>query len=751
MPELLLALALIYVTIYGSILGYNGINELPLIGVSVCYVYILVIFGCCFLLFLGFSDFLWYGLIISGSFKIDNLAIFSKVLIGVASIFFIFNVTLYLKFAKINHFEYPLIIVFAILGLYLLCSSNDLMFAYLAIEIQSLAFYILAAFKRRSGYSIDSGLKYFVLGSLSSVLFLFGTSIIYGSIGSIQFNIFGDLLTWDFASKNSILFAVGKGSICFTLDKILNETLHLNLVSEVQLSRILDKFNVLKSNNRVGDLDLYIFSKILNEDFFRLKKKWSDQLSKSNMDILDFSWNKKIKSCVEYPFFSSFEDAESSSTYSALNSISETSLHRKMIKSHFTFISNRYIKLVYCDYFWNMFNKLTEYSQNDYLIDYSFLTEYSLVETTIDVMSWTWYRNSGIRTDLIDYSLNNDDNDFAKNKVFFLNKFFPALLSDKSNPEIEHYILTKITKVLTYIICYYEPYGYYRDYSFGFWRIIEPGLIFILTGIFLKLALAPFHSWAIDVYEGSPSSSSFFFAVISKLGIFILLLRVCYSSFYSYISSWQYYCIILAVFSIFVGSVAGLEQRKLKSLLAYSSVSHGGYSILSFSSGSFEGIQMVLNYLFIYTLSGLCVWSVILILNVHKKSCNNNKTISDVALLIKSNPVFSYVFLIGLFSMAGVPPTAGFLAKVGVILVIVGSGFYIYSMIAVISSMFSTFYYIRLIKISNFENKLVGKLYKKINSNITDLLGFLTILTILIFANPSVLFFWSYKTILLFQ
>ena len=107
------------------------------------------------------------------------------------------------------------------------------------------------------------------------------------------------------------------------------------------------------------------------------------------------------------------------------------------------------------------------------------------------------------------------------------------------------------------------------DYSF-----VEFGLSLVLFSLFIKLALAPFHLWSLDVYEGAPTSSTFFFAVITKLSIFVLLIRLCYQSFFSLYSCWQFYSLCTGLFSIFIGSFGGLKQRRLKTLIAYSSTSH---------------------------------------------------------------------------------------------------------------------------------------------------------------------------------
>jgi len=297
--------------------------------------------------------------------------------------------------------------LFSILGLFLLCVSNDLITAYLAIELQSLSFYVLAAFKKNSTFSVEAGLKYFILGAFSSGLFLFGSSLIYGITGTVNLEDFKDLFFW-------------------------------------------------------------IFSKNIN-------------IGIENLNLLQFA------------------------------------------------------------------------------------------------------------------------------------------------------------------------------------------LIFVLISLFFKLALAPFHLWSPDIYEGSPTSSTFFFAVVPKLSIFILLLRVCYYGFFTFIDSWRYLIVIIGVLSILVGSFVGLEQRKFKSLLAYSSIGHMGYLLICFSTGSIEGIQTLFSYLIVYMSSGLCVWSIFVITRLKNNySKKQNKDLADLVLLNKSNKILAIILTIALLSIAGLPPMIGFIVKFGV-------------------------------------------------------------------------------------
>lgn len=190
-PEFFLGLSLIYIVLYSTIICcykkyYN------LIFSSIVNLSILVLFFVTFLFYndthicLNFTNF--FNTIIS-----DNLSFFSKFLIALCSLCFLFFFQQSLKFQKINHFEYVLLLLFALLGVFLLCSSNDLITAYLSIELQSLVFFVLAAFKKNSAFSVEAGLKYFVLGAFTTSLFLFGSSFVYGLTGTTNFEDLKDL------------------------------------------------------------------------------------------------------------------------------------------------------------------------------------------------------------------------------------------------------------------------------------------------------------------------------------------------------------------------------------------------------------------------------------------------------------------------------------------------------------------------------------------------------------------------------
>jgi len=202
--------------------------------------------------------------------------------------------------------------------------------------------------------------------------------------------------------------------------------------------------------------------------------------------------------------------------------------------------------------------------------------------------------------------------------------------------------------------------------------------------------------------------------------------------------------------SVIVGSFGGLEQKKLKSLLAYSSISHMGYTLIAFSTGTFEGIQSLFCYLFLYMIAGLCIWSIFLMLQFkYKYTKKQNKDLTDLNLLSKSNNILALFFSTVLLSIAGLPPMIGFLVKIGIFLVSIEASMYFVAIISILCSVISTFYYIRIVKIMYFENSVAGKLYYPIKSNISILVVCLFYFLLFLFANPTLIYLFSYKITLL--
>ena len=473
-------LSLLVLLLYAIYVGSNSTLNFPLIHSTVVVLSLQVLFST-FLLVNSLEYVTAEITVFNSSLVIDTLSLSSKKCVLLACFLCLVIMQNDFKEQSINSFEYTILLMLSVFGAILMCSSNDLITAYLAIEVQSLSFYILAAFKKNSTFSMDAGLKYFILGALSSSILLFGSSLIYGMTGTTNFEHFHQLC--------------------------------------------------------------------------------------------------------------SYEDIRTSSIYSS-----------------------------------NLF--------------------------------------------------------------------------------------------------------------------IQFGLILVLSSLFFKLSVAPFHVWSPDVYEGSLSCSTLVFSVIPKLGLFVLVVRLFFYSFDTFSEKFRYLFVYSSLLSIIVGSFGGLEQTKVKTLLAFSSISHMGYSVLAFSSGVVEGVQVMYCYLLVYMLSGVSLWSIFFSTKLKQPFDKHNKDLTDFSSLAKSNNTVSICLVTTLLSLAGFPPFIGFYTKMSVFSVTIESSMYSATIIAVLCGVISTYYYIRIIKISYFEQTTSGHLYLPIKSPTALIITVVFCLTVGVFLSPSLLYLY---------
>jgi NADH-quinone oxidoreductase subunit N len=472
LPEFFFSTSILTLILYGSIFFLSEYN-FPLISNSTCYLSILIVIGTSILVYYTKDV---SCVIFNGVFICDALSQNAKffILLG-GFVCLVINIS-YIKIYRVNSFEYFLLLLLALLGLLLLCSSFDIMAVYLAIELQSLCLYILAAFLRESAYSTEAGLKYFILGASSSGLLLFGFSFIYGFSGLTNFE-----------------------SIC-----------------------------------------LFCF------------------------------------------------------------------------------------------------------------------------------------------------------------------------LEEKTNFTLQI--------VISFIIC----------------------------AILFKLAVAPFHFWSPDIYEGSPLNSTVFFALIPKIAFLLLFLRIFLFCFGTQFYLWQPVLLSCAFASVLIGTFSALKQRKLKRLLAFSSISHVGYIFLAISSLSIEGVQAAFFYIIVYMFTSSGIWSFICSFDFYLSSIDRPRTISDL-LHTKLNRVLAFSGAVGFFSMAGIPPFVGFFAKYFIFLSTINLSFYVISICVVLISVVSTYYYIRLVKVLFFEKASKSRFFKPLSKEISFVLYFSSLSTCFFFFNPNLLWLLSYQ------
>jgi len=222
------------------------------------------------------------------------------------------------------------------------------------------------------------------------------------------------------------------------------------------------------------------------------------------------------------------------------------------------------------------------------------------------------------------------------------------------------------------------------------------GIVFLVAGMAFKISAAPFHMWTPDVYEGSPTIVTAFFAVAPKLAAMALFLRVSYGMLGTTTESWQQVVVAIALASMMIGALGAIMQTDLKRLMAYSSIAHMGYALVGLSSATPQGISAVMVYMAIYVVSSLGIFGIILTLSHDGKAVTK---INDLAGYSRTHPIMAASMLIFLFSMAGIPPFGGFFGKWFVFSAAVNAGYVPLAIFGVLTSVIGAFYYIRIIKV----------------------------------------------------
>jgi len=453
LPEIFLSLS-IFATLLIGVFFKNSYNLVTNLTYLIIVILLLIIFN-------SFNE---SGNLFSNSFVSNSFINFFKILILLGTLFVMFITQNFIRETKINYFEYPLLLLFSVLGMFFMISANDLMSFYLGLELQSLALYILAAFDRDNLKSNESGIKYFILSALSSGLLLYGCSLLYGFTGSTNFE-------------------------------------------EINLKMKLENTGAI----------------------------------------------------------------------------------------------------------------------------------------------------------------------FA--------------------------------------------------------------MVFILAGLAFKVSAVPFHMWTPDVYQGSPSSVTSFFAVVPKVAGIAILIRFVQIPFEQLIDQWKNILVFMALASMILGAVAAIGQTNIKRLIAYSSIGHIGYALAGISTGTVTGYSSSITYISIYVIMNLGVFGCIFLM---KKKNNYCEDIKDLAGISKQNPLLAISFLIIMFSLAGIPPLAGFFAKFYVFMSVIESGMYTLAIVGLLSTVISAFYYLRIIKIIYFDE--IKDPFDKIkNLGITSTVFLSCSVLVLFFLYPSIL------------
>ncbi|MEH3125853.1 NADH-quinone oxidoreductase subunit NuoN [Agrobacterium cavarae] len=232
------------------------------------------------------------------------------------------------------------------------------------------------------------------------------------------------------------------------------------------------------------------------------------------------------------------------------------------------------------------------------------------------------------------------------------------------------------------------------------------GLVFVLAGLAFKISAVPFHMWTPDVYEGAPTPVTAFLAAAPKIGAMAIFVRVVVDAFQPVFADWQQIVVFVSIASMLLGSFAAIGQKNIKRLMAYSSIGHMGYALVGLAAGNESGVAGVLIYMAVYM--GMTLGTFACILAMRRKEVGNVENVDDLAGLSSTNPFMALVLTTLMFSLAGIPPLAGFFAKYYVFLAAIEAKLYALAIIGVVASVVGAYYYLRIVKLMWFDDAKGG-------------------------------------------
>jgi NADH-quinone oxidoreductase subunit N len=258
------------------------------------------------------------------------------------------------------------------------------------------------------------------------------------------------------------------------------------------------------------------------------------------------------------------------------------------------------------------------------------------------------------------------------------------------------------------------------------------GLVFLFVGFCFKISAVPFHMWTPDVYEGAPTPVTAFFAAAPKVAGMAIFVRAAITAFPGIVHDWQQIVTFVSIASMALGAFAAIGQRNIKRLMAYSSIGHMGFALVGLAAGTSAGVQGVLIYMAIYVAMTLGSFAVILSMRRGGVFVEN---ISDLAGLARTHPTMAFFFAMLMFSLAGIPPLAGFFAKFYVFLAAINAGLYALAVIGVLTSVVGAFYYLMIVKTMYFDEP--AQSFDAMPGLLRLTLGVSGIINLLFFAWPA--------------
>jgi len=259
------------------------------------------------------------------------------------------------------------------------------------------------------------------------------------------------------------------------------------------------------------------------------------------------------------------------------------------------------------------------------------------------------------------------------------------------------------------------------------------GLVFVLAGLCFKMSLVPFHMWTPDVYEGAPTPVTTFFATAAKVAAVAVTVRIVMTAFPGLQNEWRQIIVFVAILSMLLGSFAAIAQTNIKRLMAYSSIGHMGFALVGLAAGNEQGAAGVMIYMAIYVLMTIGTFAAILSMRIGDRYVED---IKDLAGLARTNGLMAYVIAAMMFSLAGIPPLAGFFAKWYVFLAAINAGLTGLAIIGMLASAVAAFYYLRIVKVMFFDESAPA--FDRVNPEVTAVMATtgLIVLTFALFPGP---------------
>jgi len=258
------------------------------------------------------------------------------------------------------------------------------------------------------------------------------------------------------------------------------------------------------------------------------------------------------------------------------------------------------------------------------------------------------------------------------------------------------------------------------------------GLVFLFAGFCFKISAVPFHMWTPDVYEGAPTPITAFFAAAPKVAGIAMFVRTTITAFPEIMAQWQQIVIFVAIASMALGAFAAIGQRNIKRLMAYSSIGHMGFALVGLAAGTQEGVQGVLVYMAIYVAMTLGTFACILSM---RRDGRMVEEIGDLSGLARTKPMMAFFLAMLLFSLAGIPPLAGFFAKFYVFLAAIKAGLFALAVIGVLASVVGAYYYLAIVKVMYFDEP--AKAFGPMPAELRAVLGVSGLFNLLFFVYPG--------------